>query len=193
MPKAERAGTGTAAIRSFQQSRRSTLLAGLVLILLGALALLLPQQATIAASTGLGGLLVIAGAVTIVQAVRTKGIGGFNWALLAGAAEVVGGVLIWLSPMKGAAAIALLVVIVVAVQGATHLLMSMRFSETRGRIGLALSGIVSIAIALILVSRFPYQSVTEPGAMAGLALIVAGFAHFILATARRGAKAGPAK
>lgn len=170
----------------YYPSRRSTLLGGLAFIALGALALLLPQQATVAASTVLGGVLVAAGAVTIVQAVIDKGVAGFNWPLLAGATEVVGGLLIWLTPIKGAAAIALLVVIVIAVQGAMHILMSLRLSRTPGRIGLALSGIVSLAIATILVVRFPYPSLTEPGAMAGVALIVAGVAHLILAAGRRG-------
>lgn len=164
-------------------------LLGITLIVAGALALLLPEQATVAASTGLGGLLVVAGGATIIQVVRDKGVTGFNWHMLAGAAELVGGLLIWVSPLKGAAAIALLVVVIIAVQGFSHVAMAIKARPPQGgRIELGLSGLISLVIALVLVLRFPYSSVTEPGAMAGIALIVAGGAHLILGLARHRAR-----
>ncbi len=175
------------------QDRRSAAILGLVLILVGGLALLLPVQASIAASTGLGALFVVAGVATMIHAAREKGMTSFNLHMLAGAAEVVGGILIWLSPLKGAAAIALLIVIVLAVQGGSHILMSVKLSETSGRAGLFLSGLASLLIAVFLVSRFPYSSVTEPGAMAGVALVAAGIGHVILAAGRRRAAPRPAR
>lgn len=160
---------------------------GLVLVVLGVLAILLPTQAAIATSAGLGALFAIAGLVTILHALRERGLEiGFNWRMLAGAAEIVGGILIWLSPMKGAAAIALMVVVIITVQGAAHLMLALKSPGLSGRLGLGLSGLASLVIAIGLVARFPYSSVSEPGAMAGVALLLAGVAHLVLSAARYG-------
>ena len=157
------------------------LVLGIVLLLCGAAAIMAPVVSTIAASTVLGSLLAIAGVITIIQTFQVKGWAGFIWQLLCGAAEVVGGVLIWLTPMKGAAAIALLVAIVLVVQGFTQMGLALKIRPQRGWGWLFIAGLVSIAISAFLVLRFPYGTVTAPGAMAGLALVVAGISYVIMA------------
>ncbi|WP_210485407.1 HdeD family acid-resistance protein [Microvirga antarctica] len=157
------------------------LLLGLVLLFCGIAAVSVPTMSTIATSTVLGIALAIAGAVTVIQTFQVKGWAGFAWQLLCGAAEIVGGLLIWLNPMKGAAAVTLLVAIVVLAQGFSLLGLSLRVRREQGWGWLCAASLISIAISVALVFRFPFTSVTTPGAMAGIALAVAGLAYIAMA------------
>src|SRR5262249_29645613 len=82
---------------------------GIVLIVCGAAAIALPAVSTIATSVVLGAALSIAGIVKIVQSLQVRGWSGFLWQEMTGAIELVGGVLIYFNPLKGALALALLV------------------------------------------------------------------------------------
>jgi uncharacterized membrane protein HdeD (DUF308 family) len=153
---------------------------GLVLFALGAVAMLTPEAATTATGTVLGALVAFAGVVVIVQTLRDRTWHGFRWQLLFGAAEVVGGLLIAVKPLKGAAAVALVITVVLTVQGVTQLGLGFRIRPDRGWWWPALAGLVTLAIAAGLVLRFPYPSVETAGEMAGLALAFAGLAFVVM-------------
>lgn len=153
---------------------------GLVIFAVGAVAMLTPDAATAATGTVLGALVAFAGVVVIVQTVRDRTWHGFRWQLLFGAAEVVGGLLIIVKPLKGAAAVALVVTVVLAVQGVTQIGLGLRIRPERGWAWPVLAGLVTLAIAAALVTRFPYPSVETAGEMAGLALALAGLAFVVM-------------
>jgi uncharacterized membrane protein HdeD (DUF308 family) len=157
---------------------------GLVLLACGAAAIALPGLSTIATSSILGAVLVIAGIATIVQSLQVKRWGGFSLQLLLGAAEVAGGILVVINPMKGAAAIALVVAIVLVAQGLAQLIIALRIRPQPGWAWLLASGVLSLAISATLALRFPYNVVDAPGAVAGLALVGAGAAYIALALGR---------
>ncbi len=159
----------------------SFLVLGLVLLVCGAAAILAPAYSTIATSTLLGLVLAIGGAITIAQAINVRDWAGFNWQILLGAAEVVGGILIVANPLKGAAAVSLLVAIVIMTQGVVQLGLAWRVRPGPGWVGIFIAGVAAVVISIALVLRFPYASVESPGAMAGLALVFGGVAYVIMA------------
>jgi uncharacterized membrane protein HdeD (DUF308 family) len=162
---------------------------GLGLLVLGIAAVLLPDYSNPVTSTVLGVVLGLAGLITIIHAFRAKNWSGFTWELLAGAAEAVGGILIVINPMKGAAAVTLLVAIVLAAQGAAQFGLALRIRPQAGWPWLAGASLLSLVIAGMLVLRFPFAAVEQPGAMAGIALGFAGIAYLLLAFGRRRAAA----
>ncbi|WP_245410948.1 HdeD family acid-resistance protein [Microvirga flavescens] len=157
------------------------LLLGVVFLACGTVAVMLPTMSTIATSTVLGAVLAIAGAVTVVQTFQVKSWAGFVWQMLCGAAEVVGGLLIWLNPLKGAAAVTLLVAIVLVAQGISQIGLAFKIRPQRGWTWLVIAGLCSLAISLALVLRFPFPNITYPGSMAGVALLLAGVAYIAIA------------
>lgn len=182
MPKAEsvaRQPQGDPAPRRFRWLTFLSL--GVVLMLCGAAAISLPTLSTIATSTALGGALVVAGIATILQTLQVKGWSGFNMQMVLGVAEVAGGVMIFLNPMKGAVAVALLVALVLVAQGLAQLGIAWRIRNHPGWIWLAVASLGSFLIAAILVMRVPFASAETPGAVAGIALVLAGLAYVVLA------------
>jgi len=162
---------------------------GVVLIVCGAVAVALPALSTIAASTVLGVVLVICGVVKIVEALQVKEWAGCVWQLLVGSVEMVGGILIYLNPMKGALAISLLIAIVFLIQGAIQITLAFKVRPQGGWGWLFASGLIAFTVTAAMVIKVRYTSIYTPGTLAGIALLVAGFAYVIIALSNR--RAGP--
>lgn len=160
---------------------------GIVLALAGALAVLLPEFSTFATGTVFGVVLSIAGVVKMVQSLQVKEWTGFIWQELTGAVELVGGVLIYFSPLKGALAITLLIALVFLVQGILQIALAIRIRKQEGWHWFAISGLVSLLTSAALGFKLPYTLAYEPGQIAGIAILVAGVAYIAIAlTIRRG-------
>jgi uncharacterized membrane protein HdeD (DUF308 family) len=146
----------------------------------------LPDYSTYATGTILGSVLLIAGLATVWHAFSAPEWHGFSWELLKGAAEAAGGVLVFINPMKGAAALTLVVAIVLIAQGLAQGGLALRVRPQGGWGMLLGSAAISVLVGLALLLRFPFSMVEEPGAMVGLALAAGGIAYTVMAFARRG-------
>jgi uncharacterized membrane protein HdeD (DUF308 family) len=161
---------------------------GVVLTLGGVIAVALPAISTFAASTVLGLALVLAGVFKIVQSLQVKEWSGFIWQELTGAVEVVGGILIYLNPLKGALAITLLIALVFLVHGILQLALAIRVRGQDGWHWFVVSGLVALIASAVLTLKLPYTSVYTPGTVAGISLLVAGIAYVAIALAMRRAQ-----
>jgi len=161
---------------------------GIVLALGGALAVALPAISTFAASTILGVVLSLAGIVKMIQSLQVKEWSGFVWQELTGAVEVVGGILIYFSPLKGALAITLLIALVLLVQGLLQVALAVRVRDQDGWLWFGVSGLVALAASAALALKLPYTRSYEPGIVAGISLLVAGIAYVAIALTLRRAR-----
>lgn len=181
-------------VKALAESSRGTrwtgyLFLGLALIAGGVVAMLLPDYSNYATSTILGGVLLVVGLLTVWHAFASPEWHGFSMELLKGAAEAAGGVLIILNPMKGAAAVTLVIAIVLVAQGLAQAGLALRIRPQGGWSMLLVSSGVSVLVGLALILRFPFDLVEEPGAMVGVALVAGGLAYLVMAYARRGSGA----
>jgi uncharacterized membrane protein HdeD (DUF308 family) len=161
---------------------------GIVLALGGAAAVALPAVSTFAASVVLGAVLSLAGIMKMVQSLQVKEWTGFVWQELTGAVEVVGGILIYFSPLKGALAITLLIALVLLVQGLLQIALAVRVRNQDGWHWFAFSGVVALAASAALALKLPYTRAYEPGVVAGISLLVAGAAYIAIALTLRRAR-----
>lgn len=160
---------------------------GIVLVLAGAFAVVLPEISTFATGTVFGIVLSIAGAVKMAQSLQVKEWTGFIWQELTGAVELVGGILIYFNPLKGALAVTLLIALVFLVQAILQIALALRVRKQDGWYWFAVSGLVSLAASAALAIKLPYTTAYPPGTIAGIALLVAGAAYIAIAfTVRRG-------
>jgi uncharacterized membrane protein HdeD (DUF308 family) len=161
---------------------------GFVMTLAGALAIALPAASTFAASVVLGIVLMIAGVVKMIQSLQVKDWSGFIWQELTGVVELVGGVLIYFNPLKGALAITLVIALVFLVQGLLQIVLAYRVRNQPGWLWFAISGAVAVIAAAILTLKLPYTSIYTPGTIAGIALLVAGLAYIAIAITMKKAR-----
>jgi len=162
---------------------------GVVVILCGLLAIALPAVSDLVASRVLGIVLALAGIVKIVQAMQVRQWSGFVWQELTGAVELVGGILIYFNPVKGALAIALLIGLVLFIQGIGQCAVAFKVKPEVGWRWLLVSGLVSLLASAAVTVKLPYVRFYAPGTIAGIALLIAGCAYVIIAFAIRESRA----
>jgi uncharacterized membrane protein HdeD (DUF308 family) len=162
------------------------LVLGITLILCGLFAVALPTITSIAASLVLGVTLVVVGLVKIVESFKVKEWAGFLWQLMLGAVEVVGGVLIYVSPFKRALAITLLIAIVFVVQGIAQIGLAFKVRPQPGWRWLFIAGVAALCASLALAMKFPFTRYYSPSTIGGISLLLAGCAYVVIAfTLRR--------
>jgi uncharacterized membrane protein HdeD (DUF308 family) len=166
--------TSAAKEPSPQSRGRRFLAAGFVLVLLGVGALFLSDAATLATGWILGSAVALGGAAVVIQALTDKGAKGFVWQLLFGSVEIVGGIVIVFKPLKGAAAIALLIVIIMVAQAITQIGLALSLRPLKGWHWPLWASLATLASAVFLVLRFPFSVADTPGEVAGLAMAIAG-------------------
>lgn len=148
-----------------------------VLLAGGSLCLLLPVFSEFAASTIFGLVLVGIGFVKIIQSLWVKSWAGFIWQELSGAVELVGGIMIYLNPLKGALAISLLIAIVVFVHGFLQIAMSLKIRPAAGWWWFTISGLIAWIASVALIIKWPFIRDLPSGSIAGIALLIAGVAY----------------
>src|SRR5215813_9328376 len=163
---------------------------GAILVACGVAAIFAPTVANFATSTLLGTLLVIARGACVYQAMHTKDWAGYNWQLLLGAGEMVGGIFIVINPLKGAAAVTLLVAIVVIALGVSQIGLALKIRPQSGWAWLVSAGLVSLLLGFAFFVLIASSVTENPGVMAGISLVGGGVAHAMIGFSQRIAR-GP--
>ena len=166
---------------------------GIVLLILGLLAIVVPQIATIAAAVFIGWLLLISGAVGLLATFRMRSAPGFAWSLLSAVIGIVAGILLLRSPVTGALSLTLILTVFLAIEGVVSILFALEHKrELSGRWGAMLfSGVVDLFLAGIIFEGLPGTAAWAIGLLIGINLVFGGSALIAMALhARNSATAG---
>jgi len=158
---------------------------GLVMVLLGLAAIFFPMVATLAATVLVGWLLLLFGLFALFGAFSIHGTGPFFAALLLGLLAFAAGFFLLFSPLAGAVALTLLAGITFLMQGAFELVFAFEMRPVGGWIGMALSGIASVVVALIIIAGWPGISLIVLGILLGVNFLTTGLAYLAASRAFR--------
>ncbi len=166
---------------------------GIFLVLAGAAAILFPLLSTIATKIMLGWIFLISGILLLIHAVSIKQWGGFLMGLLLGVLYVVAGGWLAFFPFTGIITLTLLLAAMFLVEGVLEAVMAFRVKPHEGWGWMLSSGIVAIAVGLMIAYQLPSSAAWAIGLLAGINLLSTGISFIVLALAgRRGAQAVPA-
>ena len=147
---------------------------GVLLIVIGILALLMPAIAALATALTLGWLLVFAGIVEIVHAFQTRHRNGFGWKLLAGIVTLILGLLILFFPIAGIATLALWIGALLFAGGIVRLILAFRLRPARGWGWVLVDAILSIVVGVLIAWGWPASSIAFIGLLTGFWLLFSG-------------------
>lgn len=147
---------------------------GLVLIVIGILALLMPAIAALATALTLGWLLVIAGIVEIVHAFQIRRRKGYGWQLAAGIVTLVLGACILFFPVAGIATLALWIGAFLFAGGIVRLVLAFRLKPAKGWEWVLLDAVVSIVVGVLIAWGWPASSIPFIGVLTGFWLLFSG-------------------
>jgi uncharacterized membrane protein HdeD (DUF308 family) len=108
-------------------------------------------------------------------AFRAKGWAGALGLMMLGVVSVLAGVVIFAHPLIGLATITLFCIAGMFVAGIAKIVWTFKLPSGSGRWYLLISGILSIVVAAMLYSSFPFSALWAFGVLVGINLLVEGF------------------
>ena len=150
------------------------LLLGIVSILAGVFAIGNPLVVTLAGVIFIGASLLVGGVFQIIQSMMTKEWGSFIFGILGGLVSIVAGVLIMQEPVTGSVVITLFLLAALVIGGILRIVVALRHRDQSTWWLLALGGLVSIFIGIMLYMSMPWSSLWILGTLIGVELIFQG-------------------
>jgi uncharacterized membrane protein HdeD (DUF308 family) len=159
------------------------LIEGIVLLVLGALAILLPMFATIAATIILGWLFLISGILGLVVTFGARGAPGFWWSLLSAVLATAAGLVLLVMPLSGALSITLVMIAFFIVEGVATIMYALEHRrELSGRWEwMLVSGVIDLILAAIILMGYPGTAAWALGLLLGINMIFGGSALVAMA------------
>lgn len=158
---------------------------GILMIILGLLAIAAPVVATIAVQFALGWILVVGGIAQGIHAFMARGWGGFLLQLLSALLYLVVGILLLVNPVGGALALTIVLAVFLIVEGAFKIILALRVRDHGGWGWLLASGLLSLVLGLLIWSEWPASGLWVIGLLVGIQLLFTGWSLLILAFAAR--------
>lgn len=156
---------------------------GLLMVLLGIAAILFPMISTLVATLLVGWVFLISGVFTLYGSFSIHGTGPFFAALLLGLLSIVVGVYMLFNPPAGAAALTFVVGVLFMFQGAFEIYFAFEVRPLSGWVGMLLSGIASVVLAVLIVAGWPAISVIVLGVLLGVNFLSTGLAYIFVSRA----------
>ena len=165
------------------ENRTWFMVLGIILVILGMVAIIFPLMATIAAKIFLGWLFLIGGVVQVVHAFSTQKWGAFILNLLIGVLYVVAGAYLAFLPLSGILTLTIVLAALFIAEGVLQVIMAFRVRDHGGWGWMLFSGVVAIAVGVLIWMNFPGSAAWALGLLAGVNMITSGWAFIFLATA----------
>ena len=178
-------GTSTesvAAVRAIVIEHRPWFIAlGLVLLVLGGLAIMFPLLTTIATKVFIGWLFLIGGFAHVIHAFSTRTWGAFVLDVLEGALYVFAGVWLAFFPLAGILTLTVFVAFLFIFQGVVESAIAFRVRPAQGWGWMLFAGIVAILAGCLIIAGLPSTAAWALGVLVGVKLMTSGWAYLILA------------
>ena len=183
MPSGETNQLQRALAQSVREHWVLFLIEGIVLVVLGLLAIIIPPIATIAVTIFLGWLFLISGIVGSVTTFWARHAPGFWWSLLSAALAIAAGIVLLAWPVSGAVSLTLLLIVFFTVEGVVTIMYALEHKkDLSGRWGWMLtSGIIDLILAAIILAGLPGTAAWALGLLVGINMLFGGTALIAMA------------
>ena len=153
---------------------------GIVLLLVGLLAVAVPFIAGIAASIVFGWLLLIAAIAHLVYAWSERRPRAILWQVLIGIAYLLASLYLLLFPIAGVATLTLVVAFYILAEGTFEVVLFFRLQRRRGAAWFLVNGVISWILGGLILFYWPISSLWAVGTIMGVGLLLGGIARIAL-------------
>jgi uncharacterized membrane protein HdeD (DUF308 family) len=152
------------------------LVEGLVLVVLGMAAVLIPLAASLAVAIVIGWLFLISGGVGLFTTMWLRHAPGFWWSLVSAVLGIAAGIILLSSPVRALLPLTLVLVVFFMIEGIVSIMFALDHRrELTGRWGwMLVSGIVDLVLAGIIWSGFPGTAEWAIGLLVGINMLMGG-------------------
>ncbi len=159
------------------------LVEGVVLLVLGATAVVLPPIATLAVTILFGWLFLVSGVVGLFTRFWMRHAPGFWWSLLSAALGIVVGAMLLGSPLVGAFSLTLVLIAFFLIEGVVSIMFALDHKrELSGQWGwMLMSGLIDLVLAVMIFAGLPSTAAWAVGLLVGINMIFGGTALIAMA------------
>jgi uncharacterized membrane protein HdeD (DUF308 family) len=158
----------------------SSLIVGILLIVLGIIAIALPAASTIFAETWFSLILVSAGAAKLVYAFKTREQGGFAWKVALSLLYIATGVMLFIYPLTGVLTLTLLLGSFLLTEGVFELILAFRLRPQSNWTWVLVNGIVTLLLGLFIWFQWPFDAPWLLGTLVGASILFTGISRVML-------------
>jgi len=153
---------------------------GLVMTVLGFVAVMMPMLSSVVVSVFIGWLLVLGGIVTIAGAYSLRGTSMFIWQLLAGLLPLVVGLLFVVYPLEGLVTLTVIIAFVLLLTGTGQVAFALWMRPAHGWVWSFLSALISLALGVMILVTLPEASAVVVGLLVGIDFLSTGIALILI-------------
>jgi uncharacterized membrane protein HdeD (DUF308 family) len=177
-----------AVARSLHAHWQLFLAEGVLLLVLGIAAIVLPLVATVAVAFIIGWLLLMSGIVGLIATFRMRHAPGFGWSLVSAILAIAAGVVLLRWPLSGALSLTVILTVFFVIEGVASIFYALEHKrELSGRWGMMLaSGVLDLVLASIIFLGLPGTAAWAIGLLLGINLVFGGSAIISMALVARG-------
>ncbi|MGO9673411.1 MAG: HdeD family acid-resistance protein [Methylocella sp.] len=184
-------GLGAGLARTIGAHWKWYLAEGVILVILGLLAVLSPLIAGIFATLFIGWLFLFAGVAGLIFTYKQRAAPGFWWSLFSSAIAVLAGLSLAFSPVTGLISLTIILIAYFLIDGVLTILLGLEYRRDLSDrwVWVVISGVIDLILAALLISGFPGTAAWAIGLIVGIDLAFGGASIIGLALAARKAAA----
>jgi uncharacterized membrane protein HdeD (DUF308 family) len=166
---------------------KAFLVEGILLVLLGLAAIILPPLASLAVTIFLGWLFLISGIAGLVLTFWARQMPGFWWSLVSAVLAVAAGIILLARPVQGTLTLTIVVGAYFLAEGVTTIMYALEHRRELSQrwSWLLVAGLMDILIAIIIVAGLPGSALWAIGLLVGINLLFGGASLIGMALAAR--------
>ncbi|HEX4184594.1 MAG TPA: HdeD family acid-resistance protein [Stellaceae bacterium] len=159
---------------------------GIVMMVLGFLAVAEPNVATIAVGIFVGWLFFIGGIFRALSVWQSRGMPGFAWSMLTALLAIVLGLILIFQPLAGVLTLTMVLIAFFILEGVTAIVLAVQHREHLRSWGWVLfSGIVDLLLAFLIWDGWPSSADWAIGLLVGINMLFFGLSLVMTALAAR--------
>jgi uncharacterized membrane protein HdeD (DUF308 family) len=191
IPPLGRGGLGIGLARTVGAHWKWYVAEGVILIVLGLLAVLAPFVAGVATTLFIGWLFLFAGVAGLIFTYKERAAPGFWWALLSSAVAVLAGLSLLSNPLVGLFSLTVVLIAYFLIDGVLTILLGLEYRRDLSDrwVWVVVSGVIDLVLAAILISGLPGTAFWAVGLLVGIDLAFGGASIIGLALAAHKADA----
>ncbi|HEY1657778.1 MAG TPA: DUF308 domain-containing protein [Candidatus Sulfotelmatobacter sp.] len=170
-----------------------SLLWGVLLVILGFIAIGTPFLAAVAVSVVVSWLIVFAGIVHVVLAFHAHGAGSVIWKLLVGIAYLAFGGYMLMHPLLSVASLTLALAALFLIEGVLNIVLYFKMRPLHGSVWVLVDGLITLLLGGFIYMQWPLSASWAIGILVGVSMMISGFTRIALTSAVRRATPPPAR
>jgi uncharacterized membrane protein HdeD (DUF308 family) len=166
---------------------KAFLIEGILLVVLGLAAMIVPPLASLAVTIFLGWMFLISGIAGLALTFWARRMPGFWWSLLSAALALVAGIVLLVQPVQGTLTLTIVVGVYFLAEGVATIMYAL---EHRRELSerwswMLVAGLMDILIAFVIIAGLPGSALWAVGLLVGINLLFGGASLIGMALAAR--------